>query len=465
MLRVGGVAEIGRRTDNRPHTESLRAELQESLRDVLDEPSESTEHRVTCDRVIRACIQRLGAEQGLSAGHLDSLAGLAELACRGYRASAPPPQGQLYLECLLFHLLRSLALRGVPDHCLALAQHLYQSLERYGPPALGAQGSLRKDYEVVAKNGFSVLWKAGEKAEGEEGEEGRRWALSLRLGALALLALAEGLSARVTPSNVCKKFALACALYQKGRASLSGEQADHLGREFERLLLPAVSGRKDRSPCSLSVCELARQCSVSLCRSGQPDRALQTLTRAQDLLRKGPGPAPPHFVCALHLCRLACLLGTAKGRCLSGPKGDGGRAPLLARAVQLLRASPLAGCAPESKAVSDGCQYLLSTLESLKDQGITLGLEELLQLSVFLDVCRPEPGGQGEEEVSGILKQRFQNLELFTSRAYDFLLETQGKDCNGGEQLLAPCKSIVERMVAVEEALIGQGLTEYTGAT
>ncbi|XP_067832950.1 separin, partial [Heptranchias perlo] len=71
----------------------------------------------------------------------------------------------------------------------------------------------------------------------------------------------------------------------------------------------------------------------------------------------------------------------------------------------------------------------------------------------------------GTPEQAFILKQCYQNLEMFTSGVYDFLLETQGKDSIRGERLLSPCKRIVEKMVEVEEGLTGQGLLEFVGAT
>ncbi|XP_078064935.1 uncharacterized protein LOC144491131, partial [Mustelus asterias] len=105
MMRA---AQIQNRINSPQEIRTLRAELQESLRRVLERPAETPELRVTCDRVIRACIQRLGeeGERELGDRELGDLLELSELACRGYRACAPPSpsspsprgQGHLYLE-------------------------------------------------------------------------------------------------------------------------------------------------------------------------------------------------------------------------------------------------------------------------------------------------------------------------------------------------------------------------------
>ncbi|GCB84733.1 hypothetical protein scyTo_0025421 [Scyliorhinus torazame] len=314
-------------------------------------PAERPELRLTCDRIIRTCIQRLGEEEEeekTCEGHLGTLLRLAELACEGYQACAPAPgpRQQLYLERLLFHLLKGAAGRGALEACLPLAERLRRGLEL----CRGEGGPPPRDVEAVAKNGLAVLWKGAEAAE----EGARRLALTLRLSGLRLLALTEGPGA--PPSSLPRKFGQACALYLKGAPSPMGdEDSAHLRREFESLL-PGAGG------CA---CELALQCCGALCRGGRPDVALQALTRCRALPAEGL-----HASAALLLCRLACGLGAGAGA---------GYAPSLAEAARALRSLP-PGDPRQHRAVADACQLLLSALD-----GARLGLQGLLRLFDLLD--------------------------------------------------------------------------------
>ncbi|XP_041038447.1 separin [Carcharodon carcharias] len=457
---MAAAAQIHRRTGCREGSERLRREIEESLRRVADHPAKRTELRVTCDRVIRACIQRLGEqepedeeqeEEGkLCEGHLRSLVGLAELACEGYQASAPSRgqgQGPLYLERLLFHLLKGAACRGALESCLALSERLQRGLELWLAGAAAGEAPLLRDCEVVAKNGFGVLWKGG----GGAGD--RRLALSLRLRALRLLALAAGAESPRPLSSVSARFAWACALYLRGAPPPSGQEAEHLRREFEGLL-PAVLPGGGGGAGQLCACELALQCCGTLCRAGHPSLALEALTRAQALL----GPAvPPHFSWALQLGRLGCSLGAGPG-------------PSLAPAARALRSLP-PGDPWQSRALGRGCQFLLSALDAPQGTGPRLGAGELPHLAEILHVQVAAAPQLGEEDMVNApgqlatLKQNFHNLEFFTRTVYHLLLEPQGENAVGAEQLLTPCRKIVEKMVEVEEAILSHGLTDYVGAT
>ncbi|XP_072927307.1 separin [Hemitrygon akajei] len=444
------VAELRRRTGGPRDCDRLRAELQESLRSLLEQPRESAENRATCDRVLRACIQRL-CEGTSDPRHPDSLSRLGELAYQGYRASGSPPAQPLYAERLLFHLLRAAATAGASaDCCLPLCYHLYQDLAS----CRGGSAGFTQDYEAVAKNSFSVLWKRAESEE-EASEEGGgrpyRQALTLRLSSLRFLALLEGGPLR--PSPLLGKFSLACSLYEKGGGWPSKGQAGHLARAFEEGLLPSLDSI---GPSPFLICQLTTHCCSVLCRAGHPTLALDILSRAQELL---PSSAPPHFGACLGLCQLAARMR------LPGL----GWSETLDQAEQLLHSVGEAPGWDEMWALALGCRQLTMAagLEARRGQKEPFSAQELLGLAAFLRLYLPllTQEVDGAQEQTALWKQCFQNLEGFTSSVYDYLMESQEKDPSEAQCLADSCHDMVKTMVQLEAALTQEGLSEYAGAT
>ncbi|XP_072105072.1 separin [Mobula birostris] len=444
------MAELRCRTGSPRDCDRLRAELQESLRSLLEQSRESAENRATCDRVLRACIQRLG-EGASDPRHPDSLSRLGELAYQGYQASGSPPAQLLYAERLLFHLLRAAAAAGASaDCCMPLCDHLYKDLAS----CRGGSGGSTRDYEAVAKNSFSVLWKRAESEEEAKEEGGGRpyqRALTLRLSSLRFLALLEG--GPSWPSPLLGKFSLACSLYEKGGGWPSKGQAGHLARVFEERLLPALDST-GRSPFLL--CQLTAHCCSVLCRAGHRSLALDTLSRAQELL---PSSALPHFGACLGLCQLAARMR------LPGL----GWTETLDQAKQLLRSVGAAPGWDEMRALALGCRQLTMAagLEARRGRKEPFSAQELLRLAAFLRLYLPllTQEVDGAQEQIPLWKQCYQSLEGFTSSVYDYLMESQEKDPLEAQCLADSCHDMVKPMVEVEMTLTQEGLSEYAGAT
>eukprot|EP00061_Rhincodon_typus_P007268 g28804.t1 len=414
---------------------SLEVESQAALCSVLESPADRPELRATCDRVIRACIQRLGSCSGEAhRGHLASLLRLAELASDGHRCSAGGIGGgsPLYLERLLFHLLRSACSCGLGPSCGPLSDRLLSGLS--------ACPGREEEVAGVGRSAFALLWGAASSLPPGPG-------LSLRLRALPFL------TPEPSPSPLLPRFIQACRLYltEEGGGGGGGEsRGSHLVLETQGLLgvllkgpWPPSPGRDQLRP--LLSCQLALQAATALSRSGCPSEARRLLSAARSLLRQsGEGEGGP-FLTALRLSSLSPGL--------RGPPSA--LAQALARALGALRLLGADAGSPGRRALADGCGFLLSGVRLVAGGGggekaPPLRTEELLQLARFLHVY---------------LEQCYQNLEFFTRAVYDFLLEPQDEDSDRAVKLLVPCKEIVEKMVELEEDLVAQGQMDYVGAT
>lgn len=81
------------------------------------------------DRVIRACLHQLGLES-LQLDHVTSLVELVELALREYDkcTSLVTKSSPLYMEKIIFHIVKKLSSRETPRLCSHVAKLLYHRL-------------------------------------------------------------------------------------------------------------------------------------------------------------------------------------------------------------------------------------------------------------------------------------------------------------------------------------------------
>uniref|UniRef100_A0A8B9NR50 separase n=1 Tax=Accipiter nisus TaxID=211598 RepID=A0A8B9NR50_9AVES len=168
-----------------------------------------------CDKVLRICVEQMAKPGGCPA-HTASLVAVAEAACRGYLTAMPQP-APLYLEKILYHLLRNTAGRGSGDACWRVADLLRARLLTYRP---GQAPS--KDFTAIVHSSFSVLWRGADTlAEPDRPQEEGRAVLSIRLRALRFLLLLEEDGEALLPlqppfftSQTAQQAAAAAALYE-----------------------------------------------------------------------------------------------------------------------------------------------------------------------------------------------------------------------------------------------------------
>ncbi|XP_074535465.1 separin [Halichoeres trimaculatus] len=137
--------EYIKRTASVRDTELLFRELQDF---VKHHPS--IQGRTICDRIIRACNHHLGAGS-LDFDHISQLVQLVELSLHGYDVSAAlvAQSSPLYMEKILFHIVKKLSSLGAHGLCSNVAGLLFRRLT----PAQQAE-----DYCVLVRSCFSVLW-------------------------------------------------------------------------------------------------------------------------------------------------------------------------------------------------------------------------------------------------------------------------------------------------------------------
>ncbi|XP_075816882.1 separin isoform X2 [Microtus pennsylvanicus] len=437
---------------SKEEAQELLPDLKEFLsRSRTDFPSSryDAERRQVCDTILRACNQQLTAKI-VCPGHLQSLLKLAELACDGYLSSTPqrPP---LYLERILFILLRNGLAQGSPDPVLCLAQPLHACLVQ------SSREAVPQDYEAVARGSYSLLWK------GAEALSERRAAFSTRLKALSFLVLLEDGSVpceipHFASPTACRVVA-AYQLFDASGRGLDEAEADFLYDSLSRHVIRVLVGEGGRSPGPLSparalcLLELTLEHCRRLCWSHHHHKATSTVEKARDHLENS-SIAP-----SLQLCQVGVELLEAV------EKRPGTVAQLLMKASALLNNS-LEAPLPLLRALYDSCQFFLSSLE----RGIKgrYGLDVILNLFAFLggycslvrqlqDVC-----GVSSKQQQSLLQMHFQGLHLFTGMVYDF---AQG--CQAAElaQLVDSCRSTVTWMLEALADLSGRELTDYLGTT
>ncbi|KAM6928107.1 separin [Xenentodon cancila] len=107
--------------------------------------------RTVCDRVIRACNHQF--ENGsLDFDHISQLVKLVELSLHGYDISAEfvPQTSPLYMEKIIFHIVKKLSSLEVHTLCSHVAGLLYNRLS--------TTQQAQDDYGVLVRSCFSVLW-------------------------------------------------------------------------------------------------------------------------------------------------------------------------------------------------------------------------------------------------------------------------------------------------------------------
>lgn len=436
-------------------------ELLSDLKEFLSKPPAGfpnsqfdTERRQTCDAILRACNQQLTARLSCP-GHLESLLELAELACNGYVVSTPqrPP---LYLERILFILLRNVAAQESPLAMLHLARPLHACFIQCSHQAAS------QDYEAVARGSFSLLWK------GAEALLERRAAFSARMKALSFLVLLEDES---TPCEVphfasptaCRAVA-ACQLFDGSASGLDKADADFLDDLLSKNVIRALVGEASGSPHPLSsqralcLLELTLEHCRRLCWSHHYDKATSVVEKAYGYL-KDTSVAP-----SLQLCQLGIEL------LHIGEEGSQAIAQLLIKASAVLKNSMKAP-APPLRALYDTCQFLLSGLE----RGIKrrYGAEAIGSLFAFLggycsliqqlrddDACMDSPKQQ-----QSLVQTLFQGLHLYTMMLYDFAQCCQVADLADLARLAESCRFIAIWMLEALEGLSGRELTDYLAMT
>ncbi|KAM9758407.1 separin isoform 2-T2 [Menidia menidia] len=186
--------------------------------------------RTLCDRVIRACNHHLGVGSP-DIGHINQLVKLVELSLHGYDISSDcGVQGSpLYMEKIIFHIIKKLTSLEVHTLCSHVVELLYKRLST-------AQ-QVQEDYSILVRNCFSVLWN-GLSATKEKKILDHRGKLCSQMQALSFLLLCStetGLSISKAPvfaENVIADFEQGCGAFTKEDASFVVQEMNKLVNKF-----------------------------------------------------------------------------------------------------------------------------------------------------------------------------------------------------------------------------------------
>ncbi|XP_030585374.1 separin [Archocentrus centrarchus] len=208
------VDEYIKRTASVRETELLFQELENY---VKGKPG--LQGRTLCDRVIRACNHQLGVGSS-DLEHISQLVKLVELSLRGYDISAAlvPQSSPLYMEKIVFHIVKKLSSLEVHTPCSHIAGLLCSRLSK-------AQQA-EEDYCVLVRSCFSVLWN-GLSAAKEKTVLNPRDKLHCQFQALSFLLLLDTENAApslpkatVYTEDVVTEFESSCGALTKDDASI-----------------------------------------------------------------------------------------------------------------------------------------------------------------------------------------------------------------------------------------------------
>ncbi|KAI5621014.1 separin isoform X1 [Silurus asotus] len=235
--------------------------------------------RTACDRIIRACNQRLavGAPDPELQEHLVDL---VELAAHGYGAvpESGPRGSSLYLEKIIFHILQKLVAQQAHGPAGRLAEFMYLRLQ--------GVSSQVEDFGVVARNCFAVLWNGSSGAQASRLSPRQQLAGQLQALRFRLL--------ETTCSASCKVPAFVeevVSEYERACGSLSQDDAAFILSEFRTRFFGADVGRDCAlTPPLLGVrCEAVVKVCKPLCKNQLWDEAVRLVDGATECVREGEG--------------------------------------------------------------------------------------------------------------------------------------------------------------------------------
>ncbi|KAM8981065.1 separin isoform X1 [Sarcophilus harrisii] len=449
-------ADFGKWMSNQEQTKVLLAELKEFLSRPLESPtgrSLATQQRLACDGILRACNQQVVA--GLaSPEHLSSLLELVEMACDGY-LTATPHRSPLYLERILFVLLRNISAQVSPKAVHRLIQSLHACLVQHVPV------TTNQDYETIARGAFSLLWKRADAAEDQHS------AFSVRLWALSFLVLLENESTpckfpHFSSPTACQAEA-ACRLFEANGHPLSEADTCFLNEQLSTRVIKVLVGEEAGPSCALSprralcLLELTLERCRRLCLHRCCDEATRAVQEAQGYL--GNTDLAP----SLQLCQL----GVELQRLLPGALGVVGE--LLSKAAATLDFG-VQGPSSSLRALSEACQFIFSVLENdtLKkhDSDTVLGFSAFLgKYCHLLRQLRDNPPVDCPKQQQVLTQMHFHGFQLYTKMVYDFFNGSKITELTDLTQLGESCRHAVVWMLEALEGLKDQEQTEYLGIT
>ncbi|XP_051996262.1 separin [Xyrauchen texanus] len=324
--------------------------------------------RTVCDRIIRACNQRLGSGTQDSA-HQERLVDLVELAVQGFELLEEPgmQSNPFYLEKIVFHILQKVTTLRAHGPACRLGRLMYRRLKQ-----LSAETD---DYHVLVRNCFAVLWNGLLSNSGPALTP--RDKLHCQLQALTFRLLEQESSSASSPSKVPLFVQEAIGEYERSCGTLTQDDVSFLTSELQELILsPFINPSEGRDSALISPslpvrCEVVFKVCKLLCKSQFSAEALELLHKILEGVKDHGGL---HSALSLvdRAVQLQCALSSG-GECSKS----------FTECARILRGLSTAMSAPECHAILEACHLVIWALEAGQSKGMSIAT--LLTCFSFLE--------------------------------------------------------------------------------
>ncbi|XP_077429763.1 separin [Vanacampus margaritifer] len=389
-----------------------------------------------CDRVIRACNHQLGLGS-LQFDHISQLVKLVELAIHGYDVHTLGQNSPLYMEKIIFHIVKKLSSMQVHSLCSRVAALLYTRL------ASTQQG---EHSCVLLRNCFSVLWN-GLNATTDQKVLNPKDRLSFQLQALNFLLLMDKETAVISKApiyieRVTCEFEKSCEAVSEADASFVLHEMHAL---FSRCWSDSQGCKSDGSTPSIDTSSVYTLLEMSLviikmlCNAGYHDLASIFLNEIE--VKNNVD------------CQAAALkLGKWAVKIHSMATPDECSDEPLRKSARALRSLPLELGERESHSVLEGCRLMMWVVENCHKKGMSGPV--LLAWFSFLEVH--------QDLITRILKSSV--LKSETSRLQETLCTSFYQGFTFAENSLLKSKledsDTLSRVLLYCQATAGHMLTE-----
>ncbi|XP_056316195.1 separin [Danio aesculapii] len=323
--------------------------------------------RTMCDRIIRACNQRLGSGS-VDADLQERIVELVELAVQGFQLleESGMQSNPFYLEKIVFHILQKVASLGAHGPACRLGQLVYRRLK-----CLSAEID---DFNVLVRNCFAVLWNSLLSNKSSASTLPPRDRLHCQLQALTFRLLEQGSSSSSSPSKVPLFVEEAVVEYERSCGGFTQDDVRFLTSELRELFSGALFNPQDSgsSTSLLAVwCEVAFKVSKLLCKSRFSTEAVELL---RGTLKEVDGHVGLRSALGLadRAVQMQCVLSSG-GECSKS----------FTECARALRMLPRGISSLESHALLEACQLVVWTLEASQCKG--MDVTTLLACFSFLE--------------------------------------------------------------------------------
>ncbi|XP_059186202.1 separin isoform X2 [Centropristis striata] len=433
--------EYIKRTASVKETELLLQELQSYVKSQL-----GLQGRTLCDRVIRACNHQLGVGSP-NIDHVGQLVQLVELSLQGYDISAAlVAQIPLYMEKIIFHIVKKLSSLEAHSHCSHIAGLLYSRLT----PAQQAD-----DYCVLVRSCFSVLWN-GLSAKDKKILNPRD-KLHCQMQALSFLLLLDTPTFSKAPiytEDAIGEFESSCEAVTKDDASFLLKEMHTL---FHRCWISGqgnegdVSNQSTDASSLYTLSEMVLILVKVLCKAGHYDLASTFLNDIKSKVIDSAGSQCTAVVLAKWAVKIHS---TMKAR------GESGQA--LTECARTLRSLSADLGDREAHAVLEGCGLVVWAIESGDSKGLSGPVllawfsfleeyqEQILRMLKRNSTCQAE-GNRLQQALCFSIYQGF----VF---AHDSMIASQLEDDDTLDRVLLYCQATAGLMMTELRKLSSESL-------